>query len=58
VRVGDVLRRFRERDNAAAVVGQVHAQPHVTLCHDGDEALLWDLAATPFITAGEGARHG
>jgi uncharacterized protein len=57
-RVGDVLERFRERDIAAAVVGEVHAQPQVTLRRRDDEALLWDLAETPFITAGEGARHG
>lgn len=56
--VAAVLDRFRAREIACAVVGEVHAQPLVTLRHCGEEALLWDLAATPFITAGEGARHG
>jgi len=56
--VDAVLARFRARDIACAVVGEVHAQPQVTLRYQGDEALLWDLAATPFITAGEGSRHG
>jgi len=53
-----VLSRFRARELACAVVGEVHAQPQVTLRHRGEQALLWDLAATPFIAAGEGALHG
>jgi AIR synthase-related protein len=57
-RVGAVLQRFRARDIACTVVGEVHEGPQVTLRHRGDEAQLWDLAATPFITAGEGAPHG
>jgi AIR synthase-related protein len=56
--VAPVLNRFRAREIACAVVGEVHALPQVTLRHRGEETLLWDLAATPFITAGEGARHG
>lgn len=57
-RVADVLERFRARELACAVIGEAHAQPQVTLHHGGEEALLWDLAAAPFITAGEGASHG
>lgn len=53
-----VLSRFRARDIACAVVGEVRTQPQVTLHHRGEDALLWDLSATPFIAAGEGARHG
>jgi AIR synthase-related protein len=56
--VAAVLDRFHAREIACAVVGEVHALPQVTLRHCGQEALLWDLAATPFITAGEGAHHG
>lgn len=51
--VGEVLMRFAARDLACAVVGQVHAAPQVTLQHQGKTAQLWDLSATPFITAGE-----
>jgi AIR synthase-related protein len=57
-RVEAVLARFHEREIACAVVGEVHGHPQVMLRHHGDEALLWDLASTPFITAGEGAAHG
>ena len=53
-----VLGRFQERGIGCAVVGQVHAKPRVTLRHKGELATLWDLAARPFITAGEGSRHG
>jgi len=50
--VAAVLERFRRREIACAVVGDVHARPQLTLHHHGEEALLWDLAAEPFITAG------
>jgi hypothetical protein len=56
--VAPVLSRFRARDLAGAVVGKVQAQPAVTLRHRGGEALLWDLARDPFITAGESSPHG
>jgi AIR synthase-related protein len=49
-----VLSRFRARDIGCAVVGEVLAQPQVTLKHSSGEALLWDVAVEPFITAGEG----
>ncbi len=51
--VDAVLARFRAREIGCAVVGEVIAQPQVTLKHRGDEALLWDIAAEPFMTAGE-----
>lgn len=54
--VDAVLERFRAREIDCAVVGEVLAQPQVVLSHRGGEALLWDIAAEPFITAGEG--HG
>ena len=57
-RADDVLRRFQARGIATAVVGEVHAGPQVVLRHRGEEAVLWDLAATPFIAAGEGAGRG
>jgi AIR synthase-related protein len=57
-RADAVLQRFRAREIDCAVVGEVQARPHVTLRHRGEEAPLWDLAATPFMTAGEGASHG
>lgn len=53
--VGPVLQRFAERGIAAAAVGQVQAEPTVQLRHAGGQALLWDLAARPFITAPEAA---
>ena len=52
--VDAVLARFRARDIGCAVVGEVLAQPQVTLKHCGGEALLWDIAAEAFITAGDG----
>lgn len=51
--VAPVLQRFAERGIAAAAVGTVQAQPTVQLRHAGQQALLWDLAARPFITAPE-----
>ncbi|HEX6705841.1 MAG TPA: sll0787 family AIR synthase-like protein [Albitalea sp.] len=56
--VDGVLGRFRERGIACAVVGQVHALPQVTLCHAGQTATLWDVAAQAFITAGDESRQG
>jgi AIR synthase-related protein len=52
--VDAVLARFRAREIGCAVVGELLAPPQVTLTHRGSEALLWDVAAEPFITAGEG----
>jgi AIR synthase-related protein len=49
--VDDVLARFQQRDIACAVVGEVLAQPQVSLRHAGQTAVLWDVAAQPFITA-------
>ena len=53
--VDAVLARFQSRDIASAVVGEVLAQPQLTVTHRSSEALLWDIAAEPFITAGEGS---
>jgi AIR synthase-related protein len=53
-----VLDRFRAREIACAAIGKVHAGPQVRLRHRGEEALFWDLASAPFITAGEEPRHG
>jgi AIR synthase-related protein len=55
--VDAVLARFHARDIGCAVVGEVLAHPQVSLLHRGGEALLWDIAAEPFITAGEGGRR-
>jgi AIR synthase-related protein len=52
--VDAVLAHFRARDIGCAVVGEVLAQPQVTLKHRGGEAQLWDIATEAFITAGEG----
>ena len=48
-----VTARFHVRGLACAVVGEVRAEPQVTLRHGGSEAELWNLAEQPFITAGE-----
>jgi AIR synthase-related protein len=53
--VDAVLARFDARDIACAVVGSVVAEPQVTLKQGVSEALLWDIAAEPFITAGNGS---
>jgi AIR synthase-related protein len=53
--VDAVLARFRAREIGCAVVGEVLAQPQVTLTHGGGEAQLWDIATEAFITAGEGS---
>ena len=51
-----VQAHFRDRDIACASVGNVTADPRVWL-RDGDrQALLWDVAAEPFITAATSAR--
>jgi len=47
------LARFAARGLAAAVIGEVTATPEVWLRHAGEEALLWNLAEQPFITARE-----
>jgi AIR synthase-related protein len=56
--VAAVRGRFRERDLACAVIGEVTAGPQVALRSRGDEALLWNLAHEPFIGAGAEAAHG
>ena len=48
-----VLKRFRAREIGCAVVGEVLAPPQVRVNHRGCDALLWDIAAEAFITAGE-----
>lgn len=55
--VDSVLAAFEQRGIACAVVGEVQPQPQISLHHAGQTAVLWDVAATPFITAGD-ARHG
>lgn len=55
--VAEVLGRFHERDISCAVVGEVQATPEVTLRHAHRTATLWDIAARPFITAGEELGH-
>jgi len=54
--VDAVLARFEGRGLRCAAVGEVHLGTQVSLRHLGDEALLWDLSAQPFITAGVGAK--
>jgi AIR synthase-related protein len=54
--VDAVLARFHARGLAGAAIGQVLPEPLVGLCHHGSDALLWNLAEQPFITAGEA--HG
>jgi len=54
--VDAVLARFHAREIGCAVVGEVLAQPQVMLKHRGGDALLWDIAAEAFITAGGGSR--
>lgn len=49
--VASVLAKFRARDLACAVVGEVTAAPEVLLARGSDEALLWDISERPFITA-------
>jgi uncharacterized protein len=45
-----VLARFHARDIAAAAIGTVTAEPQFWLCDGAERALLWDVAAEPFIT--------
>jgi len=54
--VDAVLARFHARGLAGAAIGQVLPEPQVSLRHHGSDALLWNLAEQPFITAGEA--HG
>src|SRR6202011_5114297 len=49
--VAAVLAGFRRRDLAAAAVGEVTPAPQIHLKHRSDTALLWDLAACPFMSA-------
>lgn len=44
-----VLARFAARDIACAVVGEVDASRRVQVRAGGEDALLWDLDAAPFI---------
>jgi AIR synthase-related protein len=53
-RVAAVLERFAQRGIAAAAVGSVQAGTQLRLRLGADEALLWDHAASPFITARAG----
>ncbi|MDB5850593.1 MAG: hypothetical protein JWP29_4345 [Rhodoferax sp.] len=48
-----VLDRFRARDLACAVVGEVTESPELWLAHQGAQALLWNTAEQAFITARE-----
>jgi AIR synthase-related protein len=48
-----VLDAFRRRGIAGAVVGEVDATCQLRLRRHGEQALLWDLAAQPFITGTE-----
>jgi AIR synthase-related protein len=48
-----VLKKFHARDLACAVIGEVTAGSELWLAHEGEEALLWDTARQPFITARE-----
>jgi len=48
-----VLARFMSRGLACAVVGEVTAAPEVLLAHQGEEALLWNVAEQAFITVRE-----
>ena len=51
VHAATVLARFAARDIACAVVGEVDASRRVQLRAGGEDALLWDLGAAPFIQA-------
>jgi len=51
-----VAARFHARGLACAAVGEVLPQPQVCLRHHGSDAVMWNLAEQPFITAGE--THG
>lgn len=49
VHAATVLARFAARDIACAVVGEVDASRAACRCAGGEDALLWDLDAAPFI---------
>ncbi|MDI3381914.1 sll0787 family AIR synthase-like protein [Xenophilus aerolatus] len=49
VHAATVLARFAARDIACAVVGEVDASRRVQVRAGGEDALLWDLDAAPFI---------
>jgi len=51
VNAATVLARFAARDIACAVVGEVDASRRVQVRAGGEDALLWDLDAAPFIQA-------
>lgn len=53
--VHDVQAHFESRGIACASVGEVTASPEVWLRDGAEHALLWDVAAQPFITAPEAA---
>ncbi|APW40191.1 hypothetical protein RD110_25795 [Rhodoferax koreense] len=48
-----VLARFTSRGLACAVIGEVTETPEVLLTHEGEHALLWNVAEQTFITARE-----
>ncbi|MEY8876429.1 MAG: sll0787 family AIR synthase-like protein [Leptothrix sp. (in: b-proteobacteria)] len=50
-RVDAVRARFAARQIACAAIGQVHAEPTLSLRHGDQQALLWDLREQAFITA-------
>jgi uncharacterized protein len=47
--VDAVLDRFQARDVGCAVIGEVTTSTQLQLTYQGQEALLWDTAAHPFI---------
>lgn len=51
--VEQVLMHFARRDIACADVGAVREGGRMLVRHAGEEALLWDYAQAPFITARE-----
>ncbi|WP_233805336.1 sll0787 family AIR synthase-like protein [Paraburkholderia sp. HP33-1] len=52
----EVLARFRERNLACAVIGQVDASREVVVTQHGDAALLWSFHDSAFIGAPAGAK--
>lgn len=55
--VDAVLARFHGRGLGCAVVGEVTAGSQLTLSHADEQACVWDLASTPFITAAKELAH-
>jgi uncharacterized protein len=55
--VAEVQRHFESNGIACASVGAVTAAPQVWLRDGAQRALLWDVAAQPFITARAAHRH-